>query len=82
MNLAPIGTPEGEDLNNTLKLYRPKLVEMFRMRKILPIPYDEIGKGGFEDVIEALRYQKNGAGGSNKVIVQIQPVEQEADFLV
>lgn len=74
VELGPIGTPEAKDLNDKLGLYIPKLVELFEKEMLKPSPYDEIGKGGFEDAIDALRYQKNGAGGGNKVVVQIQPV--------
>lgn len=82
VRLDPIGTPEAKELNDKLELYKPKLVELFEKGKLKPSPYDEIGKGGFEDAIDALSYQKNGAGGANKVIVQIQPVEQGVDFSV
>jgi hypothetical protein len=82
VQLGPIGTPEAKELNDTIGRYIPKLVEMFEKDMLLPSPYDEVGKGGFEDAIDALRYQKNGAGGANKVVVQIQPVENDVDFLV
>lgn len=82
VQLGPIGIPEGKELNDTLELYKPKLLEMFEKENLKPSPYDEIGTGGFEDAIDALTYQKSGAGGGNKVIVQIQPVEKGVDFLV
>ncbi|KAK2758618.1 hypothetical protein FQN54_003308 [Arachnomyces sp. PD_36] len=82
VELGPIGTPEGEDINGKIRAYLPTLVEMFEKEILHPSPYDEVGKGGFEDVLDALRYQKKGAGGANKVVVQVQPVEKAGDFLV
>lgn len=40
--------------------------------RVLPNPYDVVGEGGFRDVIEALKYQQKGAGGSNKVLAKVQ----------
>ena len=39
---------------------------------MLPNPYDIVGEAGLESVIEALKYQQKGAGGSNKVLAKIQ----------
>jgi hypothetical protein len=39
---------------------------------VVPNLYDVVGKGGLADVVEALRYQQRGAGGSNKVVVKVQ----------
>ncbi|PGH07752.1 hypothetical protein AJ80_07957 [Polytolypa hystricis UAMH7299] len=72
IQLAAIGRPDAEQLNNQLASYIPVLVAMFEKKKLLPSPYDLIGEGGFECAIEALNYQKTGAGGANKVVVKIQ----------
>ena len=72
VQLGPIGTPEAEELNKTLGVYIPKLVSLFEKGKLVPSPYDLVGKGGFEDVIDALGYQQKGAGGANKIVVQVQ----------
>ena len=50
----------------------PVIVGLVEKGMVVPNPYDIVGKGGFEDAIEALKYQQSGAGGSNKVLVKIQ----------
>jgi len=40
--------------------------------KLQPGEYQVIGEGGFEDAIKASKYQKSGAAGSQKVVVEIQ----------
>lgn len=40
--------------------------------RVVPSLYDVVGEGGMGDVVEALRYQQKGAGGSNKVIAKVQ----------
>jgi hypothetical protein len=67
-----LGSPGAVELNKTVNGYIPKLVTFFEKGKLVPSPYDMVGKGGFEDVIDALGYQQKGAGGANKVIVQVQ----------
>jgi hypothetical protein len=72
--LGPIGRdgPQAEALNSMLEKYIPVIIGLVEKEFIVPNPYDIVGKGGFEDVIEAYKYQQKGAGGSNKVIVKVQ----------
>jgi hypothetical protein len=47
-------------------------VGLVENERVLPNPYDIVGLGGFQDAIEALKYQQKGAGGSNKVLAKLQ----------
>ncbi|WEW58441.1 hypothetical protein PRK78_003909 [Emydomyces testavorans] len=70
--LGPVGSPDGEYINKLLASWIPVLVALFEKEKLQPSPYDLIGEGGFESVLQALDYQSKGAGGANKVVVKIQ----------
>jgi hypothetical protein len=72
ISLGPIGRPEAAELNATLASYIPTLVALFENGKLVPGPYELIGKGGFEDGLKALEHQQTGAGGSKKVVVKVQ----------
>jgi hypothetical protein len=48
------------------------LAKLFEMGKLVPGPYVEVGKGGFDGVLEAFAYHKAGSAGSKKVVVKVQ----------
>lgn len=70
--LGLIGRPESTDLNRDIEKFIPFIVALVEKEKIRPNPYDIVGGGGFHAVIEALKYQQKGAGGSNKVLAKVQ----------
>jgi NADPH:quinone reductase-like Zn-dependent oxidoreductase len=70
--LGKIGHPDAKELNECLAQFIPLIVGLIEQDKIAPSPYDIVGQGGFEDAIEAYKYQQRGAGGANKVLVKIQ----------
>ncbi|ERF72293.1 hypothetical protein EPUS_02180 [Endocarpon pusillum Z07020] len=70
--LGPIGRAEANELNDDIAKYVPLIVGLVEKERVLPNPYDIVGNGGLESVIEALKYQQKGAGGSNKVLAKIQ----------
>ncbi len=70
--LGPIGRPEAKELNDDIAKFVPVIVGLVEKERVVPNPYDIVGEGGFESVIEALKYQQKGAGGSNKVLAKIQ----------
>ncbi|KAF7506630.1 hypothetical protein GJ744_011562 [Endocarpon pusillum] len=70
--LGPIGRAEAKELNDDIAKYAPLIVGLVEKERVLPNPYDIVGVGGLESVIEALKYQQKGAGGSNKVLAKIQ----------
>lgn len=74
VELGPIGRDEGKTtgLNADIEKFVPLIVGLVEKELVVPNPYDVVGEGGFEDVIEAFRYQQKGAGGSDKVVVKIQ----------
>lgn len=47
-------------------------VALFEKGELKTNPYDLIGEGGFDSVLQALDYERKGAGGSNKVVVKVQ----------
>ncbi|EEP76683.1 predicted protein [Uncinocarpus reesii 1704] len=67
-----LGNPDGERINKLIEGWIPVLVALFEKGKLQPSPYDLIGEGGFESVLQALDYQSKGAGGPNKVVVKVQ----------
>ena len=70
--LGVVGRPDGTELNAHLAKFIPLIVGLIEQDKVAPSAYDVVGQGGFEDAIEAYKYQKKGAGGANKVLVKIQ----------
>ncbi|KAL2836946.1 chaperonin 10-like protein [Aspergillus pseudoustus] len=72
IKLGLIGRDSGTEVNDALVAYIPVLARLFQLGQLVPAPYVEIGNGGFDAVLEALQYQKTGAAGSKKVVVQVQ----------
>ena len=72
IKLGMVGRPEGQELNAQIASFIPLIVGLIEQDKMAPSAYDIVGEGGFEDVLEAYKYQQKGAGGSNKVVVKIQ----------
>ena len=77
--LGPIGRgPEGgaEKLDKMIAEYVPLIEGLLEKRRLAPNGYDIVGKGKkgeehWDDVLEALKYQQRGAGGSRKVLVRV-----------
>ena len=72
ISLGEIGRPDAKELNADIARFIPVIVGLIEHDKMSPSEYDIVGGGGFEDAVEALKYQQKGAGGSNKVLVKIQ----------
>ena len=72
IKLGLVGRPEGRELNAQIASFIPLIVGLIEQDKVAPSAYDVVGEGGFEDVVEAYKYQQKGAGGANKVVVKIQ----------
>lgn len=72
VRLGEVGRPEGEQLNAQIEKYIPVIVALVEAGKLKPGDYEVIGKGGFDDALEAYKHQRSGAGGSRKVVVKIQ----------
>jgi NADPH:quinone reductase-like Zn-dependent oxidoreductase len=70
--LGVVGRPDGTELNAHIAKFIPLIVGLIEQDKMAPAAYDIVGQGGFDDAVEAYKYQKKGAGGSNKVLVKIQ----------
>ncbi|EGE83489.1 hypothetical protein RJZ56_005540 [Blastomyces dermatitidis] len=73
VELGQIGRPSAEHINERIAEYIPVFVALFEQGgQLFPPPYDLVGKGGFEDALEAHQYQQKGAGKANKVVAKIQ----------
>lgn len=72
--LDQVGRPEAEELNRDMAEFIPVLVALVEEGKVVPSKYDVVGGVGFESAIEALKYQKSGAGGSSKVLCRLQEI--------
>ena len=72
ISLGEVGRSDAKELNGDIAKFIPVIVGLIEHDKMSPSDYDIVGAGGFEDAIEALKYQQKGAGGSNKVVVKIQ----------
>lgn len=70
--LGVVGRPDGAELNAQLATFIPLIVGLIEQGKMQPANYDIVGQGGFDDAVEAYKYQQKGAGGANKVLVKIQ----------
>ncbi|RMZ86088.1 hypothetical protein DV737_g101, partial [Chaetothyriales sp. CBS 132003] len=72
VQFGPIGRPDAAALNAALEKYTPIIVGAVEAGKLKASECEPIGTGGFEDAIQAYRYQSSGAGGPKKVVVKIQ----------
>lgn len=72
IELGEVGRPEATEQNAQIASFIPLIVGLVEHDKIAPAAYDVVGAGGFDDAIEAYKYQQKGAGGANKVLVKIQ----------
>lgn len=75
IELGEIGRPEAPQLKADIARFIPLIVALVEKGLVVPNLYDVVGSVGFESAIEALEYQKKGAGGSNKVLAKLQDEE-------
>jgi Zn-dependent alcohol dehydrogenase len=71
IQLGPIGAPRGEKLNKDMAKYNKIIEKLFEDGLLSTSQYDVAGEG-WDEVVKAYNYHKEGKGGNKRVLVHLQ----------